>query len=166
MAYRSVSNVVCSDYFTVCINNGRDIVSFGFSYYRAHGHREKMIFPPKVISSLNCIISISLGSDHCACLDSDGKVFTIGYNFCGQLGIGDEELYKSIPQKVNLPPCTQVSCGYEFTTCLSENGEVYSFGRNDGEQLGLGNNESFCYPQLIESLKDVEFIDCGEYTHF
>merc|ERR1712000_141789 len=57
-----------------------------------------------------------------------------------------------IPQKVNLPPCTQISCGDDFTMCLSENG-----------QLGIGNNEeSYNSPQLISSLKDVEFIESGD----
>ena len=31
MALRSVSNIVCSDYFTVCINNDQNVVSFGYS---------------------------------------------------------------------------------------------------------------------------------------
>merc|ERR1711991_272204 len=49
-----------------------------------------------------------------------------------------------------------------FTVCLSENGEVYSFGYNNNGQLGLGNNEeSYNSPQLISSLKDIEFIECG-----
>ena len=39
--------------------------------------------------------------------------------------------------------------------------EVYSFGRNYYGQLGIGNNESYYSPQLISSLKDVEFIECG-----
>ena len=50
--------------------------------------------------------------------------------------------------------------------CLSENGEVYSFGYNGNGQLGLGNNQYFCSPQLIESLKDVEFIACGGFHTF
>ena len=84
-------------------------------------------------------------------------------NEYGQLGIGDKDLsHTSIPQKVNLPPCKQISCGNNFTMCLSENGEVYSFGNNDYGQLGLGNNaENYNSPQLISSLKDVEFIECG-----
>merc|ERR1712232_257903 len=58
------------------------------------------------------------------------------------------------------------SCGYHFTMCLSENGEVYSFGNNEYGQLGLGNNENYYSPQLISSLKDVEFIECGGYHIF
>ena len=96
------------------------------------------------------------------CLDNDGNVYTFGNNEYGQLGIGDKDLsHTSIPQKVNLPPCKQISCGYDFTMCLSENGEIYPFGNNINGQLGLGNNTILYSPQLISSLKDVEFIECG-----
>ena len=139
MALRSVSNIVCSFDFTVCINNDQNVVSFGYSTRNGHGHAEKDVFTPKIISSLNHIISISASGDHCVCLDNDGNVYTFGDNECGQLGIGDKDLsHTSIPQKVNLPPCTQISCGNTFTMCLSENGEVYSFGSNNYGQLGIG----------------------------
>ena len=72
MALRSVSNIVCSEYFTVCINNDQNVVSFGRSDYGAHGHKEEDVFPPKIISSLNHIISISTGGSNCACFDNDG----------------------------------------------------------------------------------------------
>merc|ERR1711879_297586 len=45
--------------------------------------------------------------------------------------------------------------------CLNERGEVYSFGYNSYGELGLGNNEDYNSPQLIKSLKNVEFIECG-----
>ena len=90
MALRSVSNIVCSVDFTVCINNDQNVVSFGTSRSGAHGHKEDNVFPPKIISSLNHIISISVGDGHCVCLDNDGNVFIFGYNYYGQLGIGDK----------------------------------------------------------------------------
>ena len=162
MVLRSVANIAGSDNCTVCINNNQNIVSFGMSYYGAHGHEEKDVFPPKIISSLNHIISISTYGDYCVCLDNDGNVFTFGRSKNGQLGIGDEVAsYTHIPQKVNLPPCKQFSCGINFTMCITENDEVYSFGSNLRGQLGLGNNEDYDSPQLISSLKDVEFIECG-----
>ena len=125
------------------------------------------MFPPKVISSLNHIISIYISDDHCVCLDNDGNVYTFGRNEYKQLRIDKDLEHTSIPQKVNLPPCTQISCGYNFTVCLSETGEVYSFGINRNGELGIGNNEKSNYypqvisPQLISSLKDVEFIEFG-----
>ena len=97
MALRSVSNIVCSYGFTVCLNNDQNVVSFGISHNGAHGHTENEVFTPKIISSLNHIISISVGDIHCVCLDNDGNVYTFGGNEYGQLGIGDEDnRYKPI----------------------------------------------------------------------
>ena len=101
MALRSVSTIVCSNSFTVCINIDQNVVSFGSSCYRAHGHDEEDVFPPKIIPTLNHIISISAGIEHSVCLDNDGNVFTFGGNYNGQLGIGNEDLAQSLfPDKV------------------------------------------------------------------
>ena len=168
MALRIVSTIVCSYNFTVCINNDQNVVSFGRSYYGANGHKEDKVFPPKIISSLNHIISISVGDSHCACLDNDGNIYTFGKNDQGQLGIGDKDIkYTSIPQKVELPPCQQISCCNSCTLCLTNDGFLYSFGYNRYGQLGLGNNEDYYNsPQLISSLKDVEIIECGGFHVF
>ena len=52
--------------------------------------------------------------------------------------------------------------------CLSIDGDLYSFGSNYNGQLGIGNNEhaKFDSPQKIDSLKDVEFIECGNAFSF
>ena len=50
-----------------------------------------------------------------------------------------------------------------FVICLSENGDLYSFGSNEFGQLGLGNNEGFNSPQKVETVQDIDFIECGEY---
>ena len=105
MALRSVSTIVCSEYFTVCINNDQNVVSFGKSKSGAHGHEEEYnVFPPKIISSLNHIISISVGWDHCACLDNDGNIFTFGSN---KYGHWSSRLRKParLPWRSNGSPC-------------------------------------------------------------
>jgi len=141
MASRSVSNIVCSVHFTLCVNNDKNVVSFGKSDKGAHGHKESVVFPPKIISSLKNIISISVGGYHCVCLDHDGNVFTFGSNNRGQLGIDVD--YSAVhathvPHKVHLPPCKQVCSANLTTMCLTETGEVYSFGSN---WRGLGERE-------------------------
>ena len=44
MALRSVSNIVCSNGFTVCINKDQNVVSLGKSHYGANGNEEKICF--------------------------------------------------------------------------------------------------------------------------
>ena len=160
------SSIVCSKRFTLCINSDGNVVSFGSSKYGSHGHEEHYVFPPKIISSLVNIKSVCAFGFNAACLDYDGCVFTFGSIERPLLNSTISE-FTHEPQKVNLPPCIEISCGDNHTVCLTENREVYSFGYNSKGQLGVGNNEvNPKVPQKIESLKDVEFIECGELHVF
>ena len=157
MVGRITSTIVCSSYFTICITHQENVCSWGNAITRAHGHEEKHVFPPKIISLLKNIKSIVASDIHAVCLDDCGSVFALGNH-----GIECDTFSKThIPHKVNLPPCTQISCGNTFTICLSQSGMLYSFGVNGYGELGIGNNEIYNSPQLISSLKDVEFIECG-----
>ena len=66
MALRSVSNIVCSYGFTVCINHDQNIVSFGTSDFGGHGHKEYQIKEWTEIDALKDkhIIKIRVGFDH------------------------------------------------------------------------------------------------------
>ena len=157
---RTSSTIVCGS-FTLCITHNKTVCSFGSAATISYGLKDEDIFPPKSIPLQN-INSINCGPVHSICLDNDGTVYSFGFQDFGQLGLGFTALfYTYIPQKVDLPPCTQISCGDQFTMCLSESGEVYSFGINEYGSLGLGTYTNHNSPQLISSLKDVEFIECG-----
>ena len=119
-----------------------------------------------MIPSLINILQIDCGYEHIVCVDTDGSVFSFGGNSVGQLGVcGDVRLLNSthIPQKVDIPPCKQVSCGRNFTICVSIEGEIYSFGDNYQGNLGLGNIMSCNLPHKIDSLKNVDFVTSGFY---
>ena len=158
-------SIVCGSFRTMCISDEGNLYSFGFSGNHAHGHEEDHVFPPKIIPTLNNIQSIAIGETHSVALNNNGNVFTFGCNRYGALGIsvGEDILeFTHLPQKVNLPLCKQIACGDNFTICLTNEGLAYSFGYNNDGQLGIGNIErSYSSPQIIASLKDIEFIECG-----
>ena len=160
-------SIACGYNKSLIISTEGNLFSLGYSFYGALGYTSE-VFPPKAIPTLRNILSVCLGDYHSVCLDNEGNVFTLGGNCFGQLGVGDESLEQThIPQKVNVPPCKHVSSGYHFTVCLTNDGLIYSFGINDNGELGLGNNEKKYYsPQLIESLNDIEFIECGNNHTF
>ena len=122
MASRVTSSINCSGDcfgskgFTLCINHEGDVYSFGSYKDGGHGHPDLFVSPTK-IPSLKHIKSISVRGQISICLDSEGNVYTFKSNEYGHLGVGvNGSSLKStyIPQKVNLPPCIQVSCGYTF----------------------------------------------------
>ena len=173
MASRIEATIICNDSswtgygYTICISHNREVYSFGKHRKCAHGHKGHVLTPTK-IPSLKNITSISCGDHHTVCLDIEGNIFTFGGNMYGQLGIGidKEELeYTHIPQKVDISPIKQISSGYNFIMCLAEDGDLYSFGSNNKGQLGLGNNQDYNTPKKIESLHNIDFLECGaDYT--
>jgi alpha-tubulin suppressor-like RCC1 family protein len=100
------------------------------------------------------IISISTGKYTSYALDSEGNVYSWGYNSFGNLGLGDIE-------SVNIPTLIPSLKGkfISFLSCgphcfaIDDNENVYSWGNNSRSQLGLGDEENRHSPTLVEALK-------------
>ena len=165
-----VSSIICIDFLfdgcTFSISSNGDVYSFGIREKGFLGHTELKIFPPKLIPSLQNIKSISCCHFNTMCLDFEGNVFTFGHNGSGELGFDKDILFLHFPQRIpNLPKIIQISCGASHCMFLSENNELYCFGCNFDGQLGFVNRENHYLPQKIDSLQDIEFVECGEeYT--
>jgi len=170
MAHRFSSTIVCCGLWstgtTMCISNEGKVYSFGSSDKGAHGHQDELVFPPKVISSLVNIIQIDCSMNHTVCLDYDGNVFTFGSNEYGALGVNTHQILSSIaPIHVNLPSIKQVTCNFTSSFCVTGDGYMYSFGGNHCGQLGFGHatETNFDSPQKVESIKNIDFLECGDH---
>eukprot|EP00324_Dicrateria_rotunda_P006650 CAMPEP_0206153752 /NCGR_PEP_ID=MMETSP1474-20131121/863_1 /ASSEMBLY_ACC=CAM_ASM_001110 /TAXON_ID=97495 /ORGANISM="Imantonia sp., Strain RCC918" /LENGTH=295 /DNA_ID=CAMNT_0053551691 /DNA_START=8 /DNA_END=892 /DNA_ORIENTATION=+ len=155
--------MVCATGYTLSISEERNVFACGFSDCGAHGfeEEEEPVLPAKQIPSLKNIKSIAVGAFHSVYLDENGSVFTMGLNTSGQLGNGvSGEMLNSthIPQKVNLPPCKQISCGATSAACLSEDDNLYLLGYDC--TLSFGLSDTFV-PYKLSFIKDVKFIECG-----
>lgn len=100
------------------------------------------------------IISIDLGSAHSSSLSSEGRVFTWGENFSGQLGDGttiNRLTPTEITQNFNSAQSDKVisiKLGEGFSAALTQEGRVFTWGQNWRGQLG--NND------YIERLTPIE----------
>ena len=164
---RVLSTIVCADVypngFTLCISTGEDVYSFGEDNSGALGHSTDHHVPiPRMILGLHNIKAIACGFMHTICLDYSENVFGFGSNLFGQLGIESEPCIRE-PVPISLPAIKQISCGSHFTICVSEDRELYSFGANTSGQIGIGEERdiNFNSPQKIESLENVDFVECG-----
>jgi alpha-tubulin suppressor-like RCC1 family protein len=89
------------------------------------------------------IVQISTLSNHALALSDQGKVYSWGFNFYGQLGVNYTEfLYSSVPVFVNVTQNSQnikmVSAGFGFSVALREDGlMIYTWGK--GNALGNGD---------------------------
>ena len=101
------------------------------------------------------IISISAGGRYTVALDEEGKVYTWGYNYDGQLGDGtttNSVLPICISDKENElkgKKIVDVSAGYGHTVALDEEGKVYTWGNNEYGQLGYVTEDNSTEPICI-----------------
>jgi alpha-tubulin suppressor-like RCC1 family protein len=121
------------------------------------------------------IIEISTGSYHSLFLTDNGDVYSCGYNYFGQLGLGNNN-NKNIPTliqyfynndeiKINNNEITiiEISAGSYHSLFLTDDGNVYSCGYNYSGQLGLDNNYNQNIPTLIKSFNNDDEIKINNY---
>ena len=134
------------------------------------------------IKELKNIVKISTGKDHFIAVDKEGKVYGMGDDSFGQLGLGtftdQREQYmkmysnfierrERLPKLIEIPEkVKKVVCGENHTLALTEHGNVYGFGYNRFLQLSndplyrqglLGLNKPTIIPS--DKFKNMKVID-------
>ncbi|AYV83224.1 MAG: chromosome condensation regulator [Hyperionvirus sp.] len=116
---------------------------------------------PKNIEAVMC------GQWHTMIRLTDGTLMSTGYNFYGQLGLGDEKprnVFKKIPR---VPKnIAKVICHGYHTFIQLTNGTLMSCGYNLYGQLGLGSNEDKNYFSVVKRIPTniAEVVGNNNYT--
>ena len=90
------------------------------------------------------ILKVSLGASHASALTSEGRLFTWGANWDGQLGDGsysNQLTPVDITHQFNLieyENITQISLGISHSSALTSEGRVFIWGVNSNGELGDG----------------------------
>jgi alpha-tubulin suppressor-like RCC1 family protein len=179
-----IVKIACGDNHTIFLANDGKVYSCGLNNYGQLGLGDitEMNKPKLVQNFINesdtdiitypeiFIKDVSCGNDYTMFLVSDGKVYSVGRNDYGQLGLrnsGDENNI-STPQLVKYfngsstysyteMNIKKIACGYGSSAFLDINGYVYTVGRNSFGQLGLGNSgdeNNISTPQLVSTFKN------------
>ncbi|MGL4950576.1 MAG: RCC1 domain-containing protein, partial [Mycoplasma sp.] len=108
------------------------------------------------------VLDVSLGQYHSVARTSSG-VYAWGWNFRGQLGLGNYDTRYTTPQKVTIPGTpTKIFAGFSHTTVLTSSG-LYTWGYNANGQLGLGTStEKYNTPQPLSIPGNITQISAGE----
>lgn len=154
--------------FTIIENTNGLFYGCGRNNYGQLGIKnfEKSIRQPKKINDLpKDIQSFVCGGYHCLFLDNKGKVYSVGFNYSGQLGIKNNEKQMKVRQISDLPVIKSISCGGSHSICLDEDGNIWTFGYNFCGQLGIENNKDQNKPIKINQISNSKQISHGFGSH-
>ena len=94
-------------------------------------------------------------------LDLEGNVYSVGFNYNGQLGLGHNTNQNVLSKILNIPPIKIISCVSASCYLIDFEGNLWTFGLNNYGQLGHGDRSNKNVPKVINTLKDIQQISYG-----
>ena len=126
------------------------------------GHfNHPQITPSLILNVPSNIFHFVCGNHQSLFLDSEGNVFSVGFNMYGSLGLGHNRNQNVLNKIPNIPPIQTISFVHLSCYLIDFDGNVWSFGHNVFGQLGHGDKISINTPKLINTLKDIQQISFG-----
>ena len=163
-----VKAVSCGADHTAIITEDGNLHSFGINDFGQLGLGDEDVRDIPTLVTIPGdlkVKAVSCGGVHTVIITEDGNLYSFGFNYFGQLGLGDTT-ERNVPMLVNVPNGSKVKvvgCGDDHTIIITENGALYSFGRNESGQLGLDDGDDRNRPVLVNvpgGLK-VKAVSCG-----
>ncbi|XP_060906859.1 regulator of chromosome condensation [Labrus mixtus] len=137
----------CGSYHTFVVSSEGHVYGFGLSNYHQLGNKstKPCFFPVKLTCFRNSTtfwVGFYGGLHHSICLDSEGKVYSLGRAEYGRLGLGPEAGEATEPSPVmGIEPACGVSCGASVSYAVTREGSVYAWGMGTNMQLGTGEED-------------------------
>ena len=156
-------NMACGYAYVIFINDNNKLVAAGANNYGQLGIGNTN--PKSSSIELNTDTlewkSVSCGTNHTAAITTGNQLWAWGYNYYGQLGLGNNTQY-TIPQRVGTGTAwKQVSCGYAHTGAVDVLNRLYMFGYNNCGQLGQNNITNSNIPLQVTGAWS--YVSCGEH---
>ena len=111
---------------------------------------------PTQITSLSDIkiVQVEAGDKYSYFLDYNGNVYSTGYNWDGQLGLGTTQTQGLTPQKItSISNVTDMATGSYHSFLLKNDNTIYGLGANGYGNLGFGNTTSVSLPTQITTVQ-------------
>lgn len=122
------------------------------------------------VPGMKNIVDIAGGADHLIALDIDGKIYGMGGNTYGQVGINGVSSVTDMTEILGadgqpIKGVVEVIAGDYNSYLRLQNGDIYSFGKNNNGSLGLGDTGNISIPTKID-FSNAEVISAGLNNSF
>ncbi|KAM4807528.1 putative E3 ubiquitin-protein ligase HERC3 [Rhinophrynus dorsalis] len=117
-------------------------------------------------SLVKCIKEVACGEKHSVFLLEDGRVFTCGWNYQGQLGHCCDGVEQGQVTALADERIIHVACGQSHTLALNYQGQLFSWGVGSDGQLGHATTDLYiAVPRLIKKLNQhkIQQVSCGNH---
>jgi alpha-tubulin suppressor-like RCC1 family protein len=162
LANKSVLQVAAGNSHTIFVTADGLVFSCGLNHKGQLGVGDpgSRLVPTLVTGQLQgeTAVYAAVGGFHTLCITADGSLFAWGFNFCGQLGVGDRE-ERRVPTLVTGLQGKQVAhvaAGINHTICTTAEGAVFTGGDGGLGKLGLGDDLS---DRLVPTQVRVELLN-------
>jgi alpha-tubulin suppressor-like RCC1 family protein len=153
------------------VKNDGTLWAAGYNYYGELGfgdNNNRSSFN-QVTSAGQNVKAVAAGVRHTVILKNDNTVWASGYNFAGQLGLGNQVDTNAFTQVSGIRDVTQIAAGNYHTVILRSDGTVWTAGENFYGQLGRSSDGQFQFAQAVDSqgraINDAtEIVANGELT--
>ena len=163
-SFSNISKISVGCEHSLFQNNKGEIFACGHNAFGecGLGHFNDPQITPSLIPNVSSnIVQFACGANQSLFLDCEGNVHSVGYNNCGQLGLGHNIKQNELNKIPNIPPIKRISCLNGSCYLIDFEGNVWTFGFNNHGQLGHGDKIHIYTPKIINNLTNIQQIANG-----
>ena len=163
-SFSNISKISAGSGHSLFQNNKGEIFSCGNNQYGQCGlgrFKSPQITPSLILNAPENIVQFDCGNSHSLFLDSEGNVYSAGYNGHGQLGLGHNTNQNELSKIPNIPPIKTISCVNSSCYLIDFEENLWTFGKNESGQLGHGDITNINTPKIVNNLKNIQQISYG-----
>jgi alpha-tubulin suppressor-like RCC1 family protein len=159
-----IASISCGNYDTIFLDTTGK--AYGLSYSEeailGHGCRAtRWLTEPTLFECGFKTVSVASGLSHTLYIDNANRVYGVGYNDEGQLGLDIDTALMNTPCPIayfhNIT-ISSVTAGATHTIFIDKSGNPYSCGNNEYGQLGIMSNQNAKMPEHITYFSDIQIL--------
>ncbi|MDR0664937.1 MAG: hypothetical protein LBF86_05385 [Helicobacteraceae bacterium] len=154
---KTIVKIAAGAYHSLALDDKGGVFSSGANDegQLGEGDRDRATFTLVRSLSARTIVKIAAGENFSLALDSEGKIWAVGSNEYGQLGLASGAIAQASFTRISSLKgvfITDIAAGDRHALALDSEGKAYATGLNDDGQLGLGDRRDRLAFSAIESL--------------